>query len=575
MKNRWMALALIVCLLMGGLQVAVAEVGIVTFMPWVMRFNFNSRLEQLFEAQGAADSAARAKQYSLNQEETQGGVIYVRSDGGEVTLTAYYASAQPDSTQPADTLNLILSSAIPGEDLAVLEAAFAGVIAEGDATVELETVQGWMDDAAGGMLSLNGYVLVHRHGEDGETFTMMQTGGGDTIVTDGGDTIITDGGDTIITDGNDVIVDEPAPAPAGVEGAIVSRDGVTLVVTSYRITRFEQDDVSLRLYTRVINDTDARVRVAASASVDGVGVHSTGLSTVDPRSDSGEEPTDYFLITQDDDNAVASVDAILNAREVSLMLSVEGNGDTLFTESVTVSLADLPGEFKDLWDGSAPSSSSSSSSTSSPGGGSTDNSGQAQSTYRALVKGDTGEDVRRLQQRLIELGYLYDTADGKFGPKTAAAVREFSEANGLGSSEIATAEMQERLYSSYATAYVEDWVPLEFLDGARGEWRNASNRSLGFRAKATNTSRSRTIKAFEMTIYCTDVWGDKIYGSTVYVGTTTKRIKPGESAFSEYFVLPQRDRISTIWAGISKVIFTDGTIRENYNISFTSWSYKG
>ena len=46
-----------------------------------------------------------------------------------------------------------------------------------------------------------------------------------------------------------------------------------------------------------------------------------------------------------------------------------------------------------------------------------------------LYNGSKGEDVRELQQALIDLGYLKGTADGIFGNKTEIAVRKFQKAN--------------------------------------------------------------------------------------------------------------------------------------------------
>lgn len=48
-----------------------------------------------------------------------------------------------------------------------------------------------------------------------------------------------------------------------------------------------------------------------------------------------------------------------------------------------------------------------------------------------LYNGSKGEDVRELQQALIDLGYLKGTADGIFGNKTEIAVRNFQKANKL------------------------------------------------------------------------------------------------------------------------------------------------
>ena len=44
-----------------------------------------------------------------------------------------------------------------------------------------------------------------------------------------------------------------------------------------------------------------------------------------------------------------------------------------------------------------------------------------------LERGDSGEEVKALQQRLRELGFMTGAADGKFGPKTEAAVIEFKK----------------------------------------------------------------------------------------------------------------------------------------------------
>lgn len=46
----------------------------------------------------------------------------------------------------------------------------------------------------------------------------------------------------------------------------------------------------------------------------------------------------------------------------------------------------------------------------------------------ALTAGDRGDEVQHLQQRLIDTGFLDDTADGVFGKKTEAAVLEFETA---------------------------------------------------------------------------------------------------------------------------------------------------
>ncbi len=70
--------------------------------------------------------------------------------------------------------------------------------------------------------------------------------------------------------------------------------------------------------------------------------------------------------------------------------------------------------------------------------------------YRSLQKGDENNDVQKLQMRLIELGYLGESADGVFGSKTATAVKLFQETTGLEATGIADNDMQTRLFADDA-----------------------------------------------------------------------------------------------------------------------------
>lgn len=55
----------------------------------------------------------------------------------------------------------------------------------------------------------------------------------------------------------------------------------------------------------------------------------------------------------------------------------------------------------------------------------------AAENYPTLEKGSKGDDVKALQQRLIDLLYLSGNADGDYGNKTKAAVEEFQKAAGI------------------------------------------------------------------------------------------------------------------------------------------------
>ena len=95
------------------------------------------------------------------------------------------------------------------------------------------------------------------------------------------------------------------------------------------------------------------------------------------------------------------------------------------------------------------------------------------------------------------------------------------------------------------------------------QWQSLDNNRLKVRVKVTNESGTKTVKAFELYVYAEDVWGERLYGdTTVYTGTTEKKIKPGETVYSDYIVIPERRSISTIYCRISRIAFTDGIVRE-------------
>lgn len=81
----------------------------------------------------------------------------------------------------------------------------------------------------------------------------------------------------------------------------------------------------------------------------------------------------------------------------------------------------------------------------------------AQTESETLRKGDSGAAVRKLQQRLKELGYFPSSVDGDYGEKTVAAVKDFQKANGLTADGVAGPSTQRKLYAfSAAEAEKED-----------------------------------------------------------------------------------------------------------------------
>ncbi|MBE5803590.1 MAG: hypothetical protein E7316_03660 [Clostridiales bacterium] len=69
-------------------------------------------------------------------------------------------------------------------------------------------------------------------------------------------------------------------------------------------------------------------------------------------------------------------------------------------------------------------------------------------SFTTLRKGDVSNEVKEMQERLIELGYLSGKADGNYGRQTFEAVYAFQKANGLSRDGVAGAATLSKLYSA-------------------------------------------------------------------------------------------------------------------------------
>ena len=89
-------------------------------------------------------------------------------------------------------------------------------------------------------------------------------------------------------------------------------------------------------------------------------------------------------------------------------------------------------------------------------GAAADQAAAAAAQYPTLSLGDRdGDDstayIVFMQNRLIELGYLRDSADGVYGENTQTAVKMFQRNNGLPDTGIADPATQQKLYTDVAT----------------------------------------------------------------------------------------------------------------------------
>lgn len=72
---------------------------------------------------------------------------------------------------------------------------------------------------------------------------------------------------------------------------------------------------------------------------------------------------------------------------------------------------------------------------------------QAAEVYETLQKGDKGQAVQAMQQKLIDRGFLKGKADGDYGRKTAEAVAAFQRSAGLAETGVADDATQAALFA--------------------------------------------------------------------------------------------------------------------------------
>ena len=341
------------------------------------------------------------------------------------------------------------------------------------------------------------------------------------------------------------------------EEAFFSHDGYSVYLTGYRIYKFEHTDADMNIYARIVNDTDKELSLQfKDLTVDGVKVLGTGFLSSEPHSDSGAsenyQDDESCLIITSSANAEAGTAALCTARrlDMTLVLKDQNDGKELYREESSINLEDLEGERYIEESETEPPA-------------------EPQPVYHVLRQGDKGEEVRRLQEKLIQLGYLNDKADGNYGPKTAAAVKELNEQNGLGSSSEADAITQDMVFQGLANPRKEPEIPLKI--GSNFTWDGIpSVNTFFFRVEVTNTSAARTIRGYELSLYTTDVWGNRVADTPIYTSTKIQTVRPGETVYCDSFNLGYLASVYTVWVGVSRIVFDDGEVRDVDDIVYYS-----
>lgn len=585
MKKKLVAMTLMLALLAGGPWPALAAALPDSFVPEKLVKALNEALslfaEDAFTNATDAERSQVLEYMRLSYTEESGGVVYYNNTDWALEVSGYYEGRSVNVNAQADTLSLTISESLGSNALYLMQASLVYAVRTYDETVDYTALLNWLDSTAnsGEMFRLNGYVVLLLHQDQRYQYSLLpndRVSGGD--APQHSDDIFKNNNST--SDDGAATSALPTQRPVGhfqkedggarqpeatakADDCLLSWNGFSVKVLNIVPQAYSDGSVYVDFCARYINNTPYTIDMfLEDVTVDGVTIDGNGELKLAPGLDTGEASEEYFFIMPNRDNIAAGTQAICNGNSVSMTIRlVDDNNhyEELYKQRVTISLAQMP-RF-------TPRATTAPTPTPKP---------TPTVFYPALTRGDSGEDVRRLQLRLIELGYLFDDPDGKFGSKTAAAVREFATANGLSASEIATPEMQVKLYSSGAKAYEEPYVTLIVTrPSSYGEWKKYNSNRIGMRVQVTNVSRTKTVKAFEMYMYAEDVYGDPIYGEGVhYYATTTKTVGPGKTVYCDYMVMPDRNRVSKIYAGVKKVVYTDGTVRENSTVNYYNWDIR-
>ena len=117
-----------------------------------------------------------------------------------------------------------------------------------------------------------------------------------------------------------------------------------------------------------------------------------------------------------------------------------------------------------------------------------------------LTMGSRGEEVRKLQQALIDLGYLKGKADGIFGKQTYQAVCNFQAARKLTVDGLAGKKTQSVLYDAASSAGADAAAKTDASAAAAtasSASAAASSTSSGSSASSgTSSSGSQSLKVF-------------------------------------------------------------------------------
>ena len=197
---------------------------------------------------------------------------------------------------------------------------------------------------------------------------------------------------------------------------------------------------------------------------------------------------------------------------------------------------------------------------------------------------DADDEVLRLKEKLRSLGYYNADADldNQYNKLMVERVKMFQKNNKLEQSGTIDYITLIKMYSSSCIKgklYVaptpkptpEPDVTLVIPDEANGSWNYEGGNKLSIKVQVKNISSKKTVKAYELCLYTVDTWGNRLIPEDkVYVLSVESTIKPGQTKYSSYISLADRDKIDRVYVAVHRVKYSDGSIK---TVNYHDYSY--
>ena len=150
-------------------------------------------------------------------------------------------------------------------------------------------------------------------------------------------------------------------------------------------------------------------------------------------------------------------------------------------------------------------------------------------TYRPLQLGSHGSDVKRLQTRLLYLGYYGGKVSGNYLSATAESVKAFQTKMGLSATGNANIETQEKLFSDQAVAKAEKSnatpapaVQEEIVSVPDGE-QDLQDNTIPYKKKYAYNSKGENVKLIQQRLTDLGYYSGPISGN--FLGHTRNAVK--------------------------------------------------